>query len=71
MAYKFELPSETVKDLWRLREFCAEGSLIKQVREAVNKYIRDKEIKIGCPISDIQEAREKHYEEESQEQADY
>lgn len=60
MAYKFELPPETIKDLWRLREFCGETSIIGQIRVAVQRWIRDKETEIGCSISDVQEARERH-----------
>ena len=63
MAYKFELPQETVKNLWRLREFCAEGAIAKQVRQAVKKYIQSKEAEIGCPISDVQRAREEEVSE--------
>lgn len=64
--YKFELPSEIVKNLWQIREFCGGGSLVGQVREAVKKHILDKEKEIGCPISDVQEAREEHQREEAE-----
>ncbi len=63
--YKFQLPSETVKNLYILREYCGEASIVGQVRTAVQKYLQDKERQIGCPISDVQEAREKHHEEEN------
>lgn len=60
MAYKIELPREMFKALWRLREFCGEGPIIRQVREGVAEYLQRKEKEIGCPIKDISEARERH-----------
>lgn len=64
--YKFELSQEAVKNLWRLREFYGEKSIISQVRSAVQKWIQDKEAEIGCPLSDVQEARERHERESNQ-----
>lgn len=61
--YKFSLPKETLKRLWMLREHCAEGPIIQQVRRAVSDYIKSREEKFGCPIEDIAEATERHERE--------
>ena len=58
--YKISLPQEIMKDLWRLREFCGEGPIIQQIKNSVRAHIQNKEREIGCPIADVQEAREKH-----------
>ncbi len=57
MAYKFELDKKTVRQLWQVREFCGGGSIISQVRDAVNQYLRrlEKE-KIGTSIEDASNA---------------
>ena len=51
--YRFELPRKTVRELWQVREFCGGGSIISQIRDAVNQYLRrlEKE-KIGTSIED-------------------
>ena len=61
--YKFELPPETLKNLWRLREYCAQGPIARQVREAVQTYIKEQEKKIGCPLADFQEALDRREKE--------
>jgi len=58
--YKFELPKEMTKQLWILREFCGEKSIVGQIRFAVQRWISEKEAEAGCALSDIQEARERH-----------
>ena len=63
MAYKFELPKAMLKDLWILREYCAKGPIIQQVRKAVSLYIQKQERKIGCPLKDIVEVMERHEKE--------
>lgn len=61
--YKLTIPKEQLSDLWRLREYAAKGAIAKQVRQAVSDYIKAQEERIGCPIADIQEARERHKRE--------
>lgn len=66
MAYKILLPSKMMKDLWRLREYCAAPSIIQQVRESVAEYLQKKELEIGTTIEDVAEVIEKHdYEREN------
>ena len=60
-----------LKDLWRLREFCAEGSMAQQVRDAVSNWIKSREEKFGCPIEDIAEATERHKRESKANQDDW
>lgn len=55
-----ELPPEMLKDLWRLREYCGEPSIIEQVRRAVSEYLQKKEVKIGTSIEDVSEAIAQH-----------
>ncbi len=64
MAYKISLPSETMQKLFLLKTYCAEPAIIEQVRCAVRDYLEKKELEIGCPISDIQETRERHKKED-------
>ena len=52
-----------LKDLWRLREYCAEGPIIQQVRKAVSDYLKSQEERIGCPLKDVVEAMERHEKE--------
>jgi len=63
MAYKFELPKNMLKDLWRLREYAAQGPIISQVRNAVGNYLKDKEREIGTTIQDASEVIEQHRRE--------
>ena len=64
--YKFELPREMTKQLLIIREFCGEKSIVGQVRAAVQKWITDKEAEIGCSLSDVREARERHEREKEE-----
>ena len=64
MAYKILLPPKMMKDLWRLREYCAAPSIIQQVREAIGEYLKKKEAEIGTSIEDVTEAIERHRREE-------
>ena len=64
MAYKIFLPSKMMKDLWKLREFCGEPSIIQQIRQAVGEYLEKKEAEIGTSIEDITEAIQRHGREE-------
>jgi len=63
MAYKIELSRETLKRLWMLREYCAEGPIIQQVRKAVGQYLKQKETEIGTSIEDVAEAIDRHRHE--------
>ncbi len=65
MAYKMELPAESLKQLWMLKEYCAEGPIIAQVRIAVQNYLKEKEEKIGAPIENVAEVIAKHNYENS------
>ena len=66
MAYKIQLPPETLRRLWMLREYCGEKSIIEQVRKSVEQYLKRKEAEIGTSIEDVAEAIQEHGEEESQ-----
>ena len=52
-----------LKNLWRLREYCAEGPIAQQVRTAVSDYLKKQEKKIGCPLKDVVEVIERHEKE--------
>ena len=60
--YSLIIPKEQLTDLWRLREYAAKGPIARQVREAITTYLKVQENTIGCPISDIEEAIERHKE---------
>ena len=60
MAYKILLPPKMMKDLWRLREYCAAPAIIQQVRSAVQEYLKKKEVEIGTSIEDAVEAIDRH-----------
>jgi len=64
MSYKISLPEETMKDLWRLREYCGQPPIVQQIRRAVNEYLKNKEIEIGTSIEDLTETIAKHSIEE-------
>jgi hypothetical protein len=67
MAYKFELDKNTVRQLWQVREFLGGQSIISQIRQAVNQYLRNLESeKIGTTIEDAANAIAK-FERERQE----
>ena len=61
--YKLTIPQKQLVDLWRLREYAAKGPIQKQVREAIEAYLKIQERKIGCPIADVEEALERHKRE--------
>ncbi len=67
MAYKILLPSKMMKDLWRLREYCAAPPIIQQVRKAVGQYLKQKETEIGTTIEDAGKAIKEHREIEATE----
>lgn len=59
--YKIELPKDMLKDLYLLREYAAQGSIIGQVRKSVAAYIREFSKKTGCSSpQELQEIVEKH-----------
>ena len=62
MAYLLRIPEGQMKDLWRLREFCGYEPIAKQIREIISSYLKSQEKELGCPIADIQEARERRKE---------
>ena len=70
MAYKLELPKETLHSLYLLRKYCARGPIVQQVREAVSDYIKSQEEKFGIPVEDIAETRER-YKRETENQEDW
>lgn len=66
--YKFSLPPKMMKDLWRLKTYCAEGPIIQQVRKAVSNWIKSREERFGCSLKDVVEAMERHEKEKRADQ---
>ena len=66
MSYKMELPEKMLKDLYNLRMYCGERSIIDQVRSAVRTHIKEQERKIGTTVEDLTEAIERHEAESNQ-----
>jgi len=60
MSYKIELPQGMLKNLWRLKNYCAGPPIVHQVYKAVGSYIEKQERKLGAKIEDIAEAIEEH-----------
>jgi len=60
MAYNIPLPRNQMRDLYLLREFAAQGSIIGQVRRAISSYLKSQEKRIGCSIADLAEATERY-----------
>ena len=60
MSYKILLPQKMMKNLWLLREYCGEPSIIEQVRVALSEYLTKKEQEIGTTIEDVSEQIEKY-----------
>ena len=60
MSYKIFFSRKTMESLWRLSKYCGEPSIIQQVRNAMNDYLRRKEMEIGTSIEDVTEAMAKH-----------
>ena len=58
--YAFKIPKKQLSDLWRLREFCARGPIARQIREAIDGYLKTEEERIGAPIEDIADAIQRH-----------
>jgi hypothetical protein len=58
--YKLELSKNTMKDLYLLREYAAQGSIIGQVRRSINQYIEKEIQKMGCSLEELQEIVERH-----------
>ena len=52
--YTFRLPVEMINDLYRLREYCDKGSILGQVRKAVEEHLREQERQIGFPLSEVE-----------------
>ena len=52
--YTFRLPTEMISNLYRLREYCKKGSILGQVRKAVEAYVREEERQIGFPLSEVE-----------------
>ena len=71
MAYKLELPKETLHRLYLLRKYCARGPIIQQVREALLDYIKSQEEKFGIPVEDIAETIERYERETEINQKDW
>ncbi len=63
MAYLIRIPSQQMRALWTLREYAGRGGIALQIREVVARYISDQEKEIGCPVSDLAEAIERHEQE--------
>lgn len=53
--------------MWRLREFAACGPIAKQIRQAISEYLQKRTGEIGCSISDLAEAIERHERENKKE----
>ena len=60
MSYKIKLPEGMMKDLWRLREYAAEPSIIEQIRKAVGEYLKKKKTEIGIPIKEMTETIDRY-----------
>jgi len=69
MAYKINLPSETMHKLWLLKNYCACPPIIEQVRNAVKSYVADQEARIGTSVEDVAQAIEQARHERSDYQA--
>jgi len=65
--YNIIIPKEQLSDLWRLREFAACGPIAKQIRQAISEYLQKRTGEIGCSISDLAEAIERHERENKKE----
>lgn len=63
--YSFKINQKQLADLWRAREYLGKGPMAKQVREAVDRYLRGVEAEIGSPIQDIADAIQQHETEEA------
>lgn len=63
MSYKISLPGGQMKDLWRLREYVAQPSIIQQIRNAVSLYLKKKETEIGIPIKEMAETIDRYEEQ--------
>ena len=60
MSYKILLPQKMMKDLWLLREYCGEPSIIEQVRVALSNYLEQKERQLGTSVEDVAATIERH-----------
>lgn len=67
MAYKLLLRPKMMKDLWMLREYCGGPSIIQSVRNAVEKHLKEFELRIGTSIQDAAESIEGHEKERDEE----
>lgn len=54
--YNFKIPEEMCGDLYRLREYCAAGSIAGQIRTAIENYLKVQENRIGTSIKDAADA---------------
>ena len=61
-----QLPEKMLRDLYNLRMYCGESSIIDQVRSAVRAHILKQEKKIGTTVEDLTEAIERHEAESNQ-----
>lgn len=61
--YQIKLEPKQLADLWRLREFCAGGPIAKQVRMAIDAYLKNAEKEIGTTIEDVADAIQTHERE--------
>jgi len=64
--YKLTIPSDDIKKLYLLREYCAGGSIAHQVRQAVSDFILKREKTIGASVEDATEGIARHEIEKSQ-----
>lgn len=58
--YNLNLPQRMLRDLWILREYAESGTIIGQVRKAVNDHIKNEIGKIGCESAELQEVVDRH-----------
>jgi len=61
--YKLTIPKEQLSALWSLREYAGRGAIALQIREAVADYLKSQEKEIGCPVTDLAEAIDRHEQE--------
>lgn len=63
MMYLIKLTEKMLEQLWILREYAAEGTIVSQVRQAVNRHIQSQKKKYGVSIKELREILDEHQKE--------
>jgi len=60
MSYSPKIPDEMMHNLWILKRYVAAGPIARQLRTAIEDYLKRQVKELGHEISEIEETIEEH-----------